>query len=73
MAIFVGTHENKVDRKGRVSVPAKFREAVAEARELRGLLVAEDSDIDTELIEESFSPRDVSFFDPLRGGFLLGY
>lgn len=46
--------------------------SVAEARELRGLLVAEDSDIDTELIEESFSPRDVSFFDPLRGGFLLG-
>lgn len=29
VAIFVGTHENKVDRKGRVSVPAKFREAVA--------------------------------------------
>lgn len=29
MALFVGTHENKVDRKGRVSVPAKFREAVA--------------------------------------------
>ena len=29
VAIFVGTHENKVDRKGRVSVPAKFREAVS--------------------------------------------
>lgn len=29
MAVFVGTHDNKVDRKGRVSVPAKFREAVA--------------------------------------------
>lgn len=29
MAIFVGTHENKVDRKGRVSVPSKFRDAVS--------------------------------------------
>lgn len=29
VAIFVGTHDNKVDRKGRVSVPAKFRDAVA--------------------------------------------
>lgn len=29
MAIFFGTIENKVDRKGRVSVPAKFRDAVA--------------------------------------------
>jgi len=29
VAIFVGTHENKVDRKGRVSVPAKFRDAVS--------------------------------------------
>jgi len=47
--------------------------SVAEARELRGLLVAEESDIDVELIRESFSLRDVSFFDPLRGGFLLGY
>ena len=30
MRLFVGTHINKVDRKGRVSVPAPFRAAVAE-------------------------------------------
>ncbi len=29
MALFVGTYENKVDRKGRVSVPARFRAALA--------------------------------------------
>jgi MraZ protein len=28
MAIFVGRHEQKVDRKGRVSVPAHFRETL---------------------------------------------
>ncbi|MGD1879382.1 MAG: division/cell wall cluster transcriptional repressor MraZ [Kiloniellaceae bacterium] len=29
MAIFIGTFENKVDAKGRVSVPAQFRQALA--------------------------------------------
>ena len=29
MAVFIGTFENKVDRKGRVSVPAQFRQALA--------------------------------------------
>ena len=29
MAVFLGTFENKVDRKGRVSVPAPFRQALA--------------------------------------------
>ena len=29
MAVFFGTFENKVDRKGRVSVPATFRQAIA--------------------------------------------
>jgi MraZ protein len=28
VAVFIGTFENKVDRKGRVSVPAAFRKAV---------------------------------------------
>ena len=28
MSVFIGTHENKVDRKGRVSVPATFRAAL---------------------------------------------
>ena len=25
MALFIGTHENKIDRKGRVSLPADYR------------------------------------------------
>jgi MraZ protein len=29
VAIFIGTFENKVDAKGRVSVPAQFRQALA--------------------------------------------
>ncbi len=29
MAVFIGTFENKVDRKGRVSVPAPFRQGLA--------------------------------------------
>ncbi len=29
MAVFIGTFENKVDRKGRVSVPAQFRQFLA--------------------------------------------
>jgi MraZ protein len=30
MGLFIGTHINKVDRKGRVSVPAQFRAVLAE-------------------------------------------
>ena len=44
---------------------------VAREREIKGLLLAEDSAVDVELFADSFVPRDVSFFDPLRGGFLL--
>ncbi len=33
MALFVGTHVNKVDKKGRVSVPAAFRAALAKLNE----------------------------------------
>lgn len=29
MSVFIGTFENKVDRKGRVSVPAQFRQNLA--------------------------------------------
>ena len=29
MAVFIGTFENKVDRKGRVSVPASFRQSLS--------------------------------------------
>lgn len=30
MAVFIGTFENRVDRKGRVSIPAPFRQALAD-------------------------------------------
>lgn len=30
MALFVGTHENKIDRKGRVSLPADYRAELPE-------------------------------------------
>lgn len=30
MAVFIGTFENRVDRKGRVSVPAPFRQALGQ-------------------------------------------
>ena len=38
MAVFLGTFENKVDRKGRVSVPAPFRQAV-EGSAFRGVVL----------------------------------
>jgi MraZ protein len=38
VAIFVGTHENKVDQKGRVSVPAAFRTALA-GQPFQGIVV----------------------------------
>src|SRR5215469_5490513 len=28
MALFIGTHQNKLDAKGRVSIPAQFRSAL---------------------------------------------
>lgn len=36
--IFFGTHENKVDRKGRVSVPSLFRQALAQESQ-QGIVV----------------------------------
>ena len=30
MALFLSTHENKIDKKGRVSVPASFRAEMTE-------------------------------------------
>ncbi len=35
--VFIGTFENKVDRKGRVSVPASFRQALA-AQSYNGII-----------------------------------
>lgn len=37
MAIFIGTYENKVDRKGRVSVPFTFRQALG-AQSFNGIV-----------------------------------
>lgn len=41
MATFIGTYENKVDGKGRVSVPARFRSAVA-GYDYNGIVAAPD-------------------------------
>ncbi|HEX7008220.1 MAG TPA: division/cell wall cluster transcriptional repressor MraZ [Alphaproteobacteria bacterium] len=44
MATFVGTYVNKVDSKGRVSVPSRFRDAVA-GQSYRGVVVAPSTDV----------------------------
>ena len=41
MAIFFGTYTNKVDRKGRVSVPARFRAAIG-TQSFQGIVAAPD-------------------------------
>lgn len=38
---------------------------------LRGAVLAEDSDIDIELIEPSFVKRDLGYFDPRQSGFII--
>ena len=45
--------------------------SVAKDRELTGLLLAEDSNVDITLIQNSFGERNLRFFDPRRGGFLI--
>jgi len=52
----------------------RFREdypSVSDSREVKGLLLAEDSTVDVKLLRSSFTQRNVSFFDPRRGGFLI--
>jgi hypothetical protein len=52
----------------------RFKEdypTVGQERNIRGLLLAEGSEVDIELLEESLEQRGISFFDPLRGGFLI--
>lgn len=52
----------------------RFREdypTMEQERDVRGLLLAEGSEVNIELLEESFEQRGVSFFDALRGGFLI--
>ncbi len=70
MALFTGTHYNKVDRKGRISVPAAFRAVLSELG-LEGLfvfpsldekcIVGSGPDILRELTE---STSDLDFFSP---------
>lgn len=38
---------------------------------LRGAVLAENSDLDIELLEPSFVKRNLGYFDPRRGGFLI--
>jgi MraZ protein len=38
VAFFIGTFENKVDRKGRVSVPSQFRQALSDSK-FQGIVV----------------------------------
>ena len=45
--------------------------SIAEERELTSLLLAEDSDLDITLIQNSLTERNIRFFDPRRGGFLV--
>jgi MraZ protein len=45
MATFVGSYENKVDAKGRVSVPARFRTAIA-GQAYQGIVVAPSPEYD---------------------------
>lgn len=44
MATFVGTYLNKVDGKGRVSVPSRFRDSIA-GQSYRGVVVAPSFDL----------------------------
>lgn len=44
---------------------------LAEEYTLRGAVLAEDSDIKIELLEPSFVKRNLGYFDPRQGGFLL--
>ncbi len=45
MALFLSTYTNKVDKKGRVSVPAPFRSALS-SQEFQGIIVFKSSKYD---------------------------
>jgi len=45
--------------------------SVANAQPLTALLLAEGSDVEVELVRDSFTARDVALFDPCRDGFLI--
>jgi len=44
MATFVGRFENKVDAKGRMSVPSRFRAEIERQKDYRGIVVARSAD-----------------------------
>lgn len=44
---------------------------LAEEYTLRGAVLAEDSELDIELLEPTFVKRNLGYFDPRKGGFLL--
>jgi len=45
--------------------------SLADTHDLHGLILAEDSTLDPRIIEPSFLKRDLGFFDPARGGYLI--
>lgn len=63
MASFIGTYRNRVDRKGRVSVPARFRSSIG-TQPFNGLVVSPNYDdkavdaCDHERIEEVIARLD---------------
>lgn len=46
-------------------------QTLAEEYPLRGAVLAENSELDVELLRPSFAKRDLGYFDPRQGGFLL--
>ena len=45
--------------------------SISREKEIRGLLLAESSDVEIELIKETFINQYIGYFDPTRGGFLI--
>lgn len=45
--------------------------SICQEKNIRGLLLAEDSEIDVHRIKPSFIKRDIGLFDPRREGFLI--
>ena len=48
-----------------------YLQTLAEEYPLRGTVLAENPELDVELLQPSFTKRDLGYFDPRQGGFLL--
>ena len=48
-----------------------YLQTLAEEYSLRGAVLAENSELDVELLQPSFAKRDFGCFDPRQGGFFL--